>query len=295
MESELTRTRRKVHSVVYPIAEARCAQIVCQLQQGAARGRPDVATTGCAVARASDVLPPLTTNAWLRFDAIRRSFSIASPHSVLEIGAGEGAFATWIARNVDYLGVEQDDRSRALAQARLGRIKRGRVVASLVEAPERRSDMVCAFEVLEHVRDDATALAQWRSRLNVGGHVLLSVPAHADQFGPHDEIAGHYRRYDRDELITVIEKAGLTVVRLTSHGVGLGQMLEWVRNKVARRHDLAPTLEQRTAASGRLLQPHSAVTAVGCAVLAAPFRVLQAPFAQGDLGTGYVALARMSP
>jgi SAM-dependent methyltransferase len=234
-------------------------------------------------------------NAWLRFDGIRRGVSIASPLNVLEIGVGEGASATWIARRFDYVGVEQDDRSRAFAQARLGRVGRGRIVADLDDVPDARFDMVCAFEVLEHIADDVAALVEWRGRLNAGGHVLLSVPAHADQFGPHDEVAGHYRRYDRDELVAKLEKAGFAVVRLTSHGVGLGQVLEWGRNQLARRRELAPTVEQRTAASGRLLQPHSAVSLAACAALAAPFRVLQAPFASRDLGTGYVALARMLP
>jgi len=246
-------------------------------------------------ARESDVLPPFTTNAWLRFDGIRNGISLAAPESVLEIGAGGGASATWIARRFDYVGVEQDDRSRALAQARLGAVGRGRIVAGLDEVSGARFDLVCAFEVVEHIHDDVAALSEWRALLNAGGHVLLSVPAHADQFGPHDELAGHYRRYDRDELITVLEKAGFSLVRLTSHGAGLGQVLEWGRNQMARRREVAPTIEQRTAASGRLLQPHSAAILIGCAVLAAPFRVLQAPIASRDLGTGYVALARMSP
>jgi hypothetical protein len=75
----------------------------------------------------------------------------------------------------------------------------------------------------------------------------------------------------------------------------LGQVLERGRNQLARRRALASTLEQRTAASGRLFQPHSAAAAAACAALALPFRALQAPFASGDFGTGFVALARMSP
>lgn len=242
------------------------------------------------------MLPPLTTNAWLRFDAIRRALSTTDPHSLLEIGAGEGALATWLAGKVEYLGVEHDNKSRELAQARLSRGGPcGRIVAALEDAGEARFDMVCAFEVLEHIDDDVAALAEWRSHLNAGGHVLLSVPAHRDRFGAADELAGHYRRYDRDELVARLDTAGFAMVRLTSHGAGLGQVLERGRNQMARRRAIASTLEHRTAASGRLFQPHSTSAAAACAVLALAFRVLQAPFASGDFGTGYVALARMSP
>jgi SAM-dependent methyltransferase len=242
------------------------------------------------------VLPPLTTNAWLRFDAIRRAISTTGAHSVLEIGAGEGALATWLTGKVEYLGVEHDDTSRQLAKARLGRVGHGgRIVADLDDAGTARFDMVCAFEVLEHIDDDVAALTEWRAHLNPGGYVLLSVPAHGRRFGPADELAGHFRRYDSDELEARLDKAGFSMVRLTSHGAGLGQVLERGRNQLAQRRALASTLEQRTAASGRLFQPHSAVAAAACAALALPFRALQAPFASGDFGTGYVALARMSP
>ena len=241
-------------------------------------------------------LPEFTTNAWLRFDAIRRGIAIARPRTVLEIGAGEGAFAAWIAPRVDYLGIEHDDRSRAMAQTRLVRAGGGgRLVPSLDDVTATDFDVVCAFEVLEHIEDDARALAEWRARLRPGGHLLLSVPARAHRYGPFDEMVGHFRRYERDELRTRLAEVGLSTVRWTCHGAGLGQVLEAGRNLVARRRApaaAATTAAERTAASGRLLQPHSTVGVVACAALATPFRVIQAPFAGTDCGTGYVVVAR---
>ena len=38
-------------------------------------------------------------------------------------------------------------------------------------------DLVCAFEVLEHIEDDDAALTEWRARVRPGGRLLLSVPA----------------------------------------------------------------------------------------------------------------------
>jgi SAM-dependent methyltransferase len=239
------------------------------------------------------MLYPFTTNAWLRFDAIRHDLKLAHPRSLLEVGAGEGAFATWVSPRLEYRGVEQDDRSRALAQRRLDGARRGRLASDLGEISET-FDMVCAFEVLEHIENDVAALVDWRARLNPGGHILLSVPAHARRYGPHDELAGHFRRYDRAALTTTLERAGFVTRRLTSHGIGLGQVLEWARNQIARRQASGGTFEDRTAASGRLIQPHSGASALACAALAAPFRLVQAPFAGGDVGTGYVALARIS-
>ncbi len=88
-------------------------------------------------------------------------------------------------------------------------------------------------------------------------------------------------------------------MRLSSYGAGLGHVLQAGRNVLSRRllaerSDESETPEARTAGSGRLFQPRKVATAVACAAIALPGRVLQAPFAGTDLGTGYVVLARRS-
>jgi cyclopropane fatty-acyl-phospholipid synthase-like methyltransferase len=236
----------------------------------------------------------LSTNAWLRFDAIRRGMRTAQPQTVLEIGAGEGGLAVWMARRHDYTGIEPDAASRVRTRARLATVGRGRVVEDLSYVGDQQFDLVCAFEVLEHIADDVSALEAWRDSIQPRGWLLLSVPAHADQYGPHDELAGHYRRYERSDLAKRLESAGFDVVRTRSCGAGLGFVLQHFRDALARRGASDRSIEERTSASGRYLQPHAAITGLACAAIAAPFRLAQLPFAGTDIGTGYVVLARRS-
>jgi len=244
-------------------------------------------------------LPTLTTNAWLRFDEIRKGLRIAQPAAVLEIGAGEGGLGSWLARHYTYTGVELDDQSRAAAEARIAAEGHGTINARLADVADRDFDIVCAFEVLEHIEDDALALKQWREYLRPSGWLLLSVPAHQDHYGAADELVGHYRRYERETFRTRLENAGFDVVRFSSYGAGFGHVLQKVRNVLAARvlankGEEGDTPEERTSGSGRLFQPRRVATAVACATLAAPARLVQAPFAGSDLGTGYVVLARRS-
>jgi SAM-dependent methyltransferase len=244
-------------------------------------------------------LPTLTTNAWLRYDEIRKGLRIAQPTAVLEIGAGEGGLGSWLARHYTYTGVELDDQSRAAAEARIAADGRGTINAQLADVADRDFDIVCAFEVLEHIDDDALALKQWREYLRPSGWLLLSVPAHQDHYGAADELVGHYRRYERDTFRTRLENAGFDVVRFSSYGAGFGHVLQKVRNGLAARvlakkGEEGDTPEERTSGSGRLFQPRRVATAVACATVAAPARLVQAPFARTDLGTGYVVLARRS-
>jgi cyclopropane fatty-acyl-phospholipid synthase-like methyltransferase len=244
-------------------------------------------------------LPELTMSGWLRFDAIRRALTTAAPRTVLEFGAGQGALAVWLAARFGYIGVEPDDASRAVAQTRLAKAGSGRVMESADCVDDAAFDLVCAFEVLEHIEDDHAAIESWRTHLCSRGYLLLSVPAHSTRYGLSDEYVGHFRRYDRRDLVLTLEKVGFETVSWETYGAGLGQMIELVRNRVLSHRSATINLvtgnrDSRTAASGRLFQPRSEWRAVANYVAAAPSRAFQVPFRFTDVGIGYVLLARLS-
>jgi SAM-dependent methyltransferase len=238
--------------------------------------------------------PPLTFNAWLRWDIVQRRLSeLESVGSVLEVGAGEGALGSRLAGEYDYTGVEPDERSCKRAQARLAAIGRGRAVCGDLSSLERGEsfDLVCAFEVLEHIEDDAAALSEWRERLRPGGHLLLSVPAYQGQWGAGDVKAGHFRRYEPHGLQTTLRDAGFEVVAIDHYGFPLGNLLQAGRNLIARREAPPESVAAASAGSGRWLQPPEALEWATQA-FTWPFRQLQRPFIRRPLGTGLVALAR---
>lgn len=237
--------------------------------------------------------PPLSLHAWLRYDAAQRLLP-AGTRRVLEIGAGLGSFGLLLARRFDYVGLEPDPASFERASRRLA--GHGTVLDETAEsyAPDDPFDLVCAFEVLEHVEDDVAALTGWLRHLRPGGHVLLSVPVDRERFGPWDRRAGHYRRYDPEDIVTTMERAGLTSVETVVYGFPLGRALEAGRNVAARLHEKDGSMEELTASSGRQYQP-PAWTAAATRVASAPFRVLQRPFSGARLGTGIVARGRLAP
>lgn len=236
--------------------------------------------------------PPLSPSAWLRYDATRRLLPTDAKR-VLEVGCGLGSFGVLLAERYEYVGLEPDRTSFEMASERVGR--RGTVLNETAEAyqPAAPFDIVCAFEVLEHVDDDRGVLAGWVRHLRPGGYVLLSVPFDRDRFRTWDRKAGHYRRYDRSDLVETMESAGLGSVETAVYGFPLGSALEIGRNALARFDGDARTMDERTASSGRQIQPPPwAATATWLA--SAPFRIAQRPFSRSSLGTGVVARGRLT-
>jgi SAM-dependent methyltransferase len=73
-----------------------------------------------------------------------------------------------------------------------------------------------AFDVLEHVAEDETVIAQIALALQPGGILLATVPQHRALWSQQDVHAHHVRRYAARELRRKVEKAGFDVVRMTS-------------------------------------------------------------------------------
>jgi SAM-dependent methyltransferase len=239
-------------------------------------------------------LPPLTFNAWLRHDLVWDILDgLAGVRSVLEIGAGEGAMGARLARRFAYVGLELDHRSFVKAHARIAEPGLGRVLRGDLSAlgPDEVFDVVCAFEVLEHIEDDAAALREWRGRLRPEGWLLMSVPAFQRHYGAHDRKAGHYRRYDPDGVGDLLLSGGFAHPLIRTYGFPLGYLLQWTRNAIARLGATRGSEGELTSASGRWLQPPERLAEV-TRLVTAPFRLLQRRFVDRRLGTGLVVLAR---
>jgi cyclopropane fatty-acyl-phospholipid synthase-like methyltransferase len=238
--------------------------------------------------------PPLSIHAWLRYAAIEHLLAECRTQTVLEIGVGQGSVGVRLASRYDYIGIELDDTSFSTARTRFERngVDPSRLFhGGLEDVNGRRFDLVCAFEVLEHLEDEQSALTEWRAFIEPGGALLVSVPAGPHRFGAADEKAGHFRRYSRAGMEELLQANGFTDIRIVNYGFPAAYALEAARNVLARRElRKAHTQWERTLASGRWLQPPGWMAPL-TRWAAAPLVLLQRPFMQRDLGTGLVALA----
>jgi len=77
-------------------------------------------------------------------------------------------------------------------------------------------DVICAFDVIEHIDGDAQVLAQMLQACRPGGGIIITVPQHRWLWSSRDDFAHHKRRYRRRELEEKVKDAGFKVITTTS-------------------------------------------------------------------------------
>lgn len=87
----------------------------------------------------------------------------------------------------------------------------GMVLSPTDKLPKDFFDVVCAFEVLEHVRDDGALLKALHVSMRKGARLFISVPLFKKYWTEWDAVVGHYRRYSPVELEKSLVEAGFDV------------------------------------------------------------------------------------
>lgn len=136
---------------------------------------------------------------------------------VLEIGAGIGNLSLQLAPRATYLATDINPlHLRYLENLCYGRpylqTARLDLTDTAAFAPlAGRFDTVICLNVLEHVEEEAAAVANLAAALAPGGRAIVLVPQGRWLYCPLDAVLGHVKRYTATELRTVLERSGLEV------------------------------------------------------------------------------------
>lgn len=136
---------------------------------------------------------------------------------ILEVGCGTGGNLDMLNHFGEVCAFEMSESARQIAQKKTASqydIRSG-YCPHAIPFVEKTFDLICLFDVLEHIEEDTETLSALRSLLNKDGFIFLTVPAYQWMFGPHDVFLHHRRRYTRSQLSAVARSAGLKPVKLT--------------------------------------------------------------------------------
>ncbi len=148
-------------------------------------------------------------------EAVIRSLEMPANAAILEIGAGTGGNIAMLERFGRVTAVEMNETARAIAREKTGRTFLDGALPDDVPVQAESFDLICLFDVLEHVAEDEASLKALRRMLKPGGQVVLTVPAHQWMWSAHDVGLHHMRRYSRETLRRRILDAGFALDRLS--------------------------------------------------------------------------------
>ena len=157
-----------------------------------------------------------------------RQFLEALPHdrpvgrTLLDVGCGPGMLLAK-ARDVGYQALGLDVNLAALQQAetiyglRPDQLFRGTLEEWMGAHPEKKVEVITAFEVLEHLEDPARFLREVHTVLCPGGILALSVPnrerfflrRERSDFPPH-----HLTRWSSVTLCGALQRSGFDILRV---------------------------------------------------------------------------------
>ncbi|MDX6378190.1 MAG: hypothetical protein QOE98_2493, partial [Gaiellaceae bacterium] len=257
-----------------------------------------------------ELLRPDAALAWtpaprwlLRFHLLKKDLvgRLDRSRPVVELGYGSGAVLELLSdQGFKATGLDMSASASAIARARVARLPADRRPEVLVGGFEQLDGLrgeagaLLMFEVLEHVEDDVGLLREIHELLAPGGAILLSVPAHQDRFSRVDDMAGHFRRYDRDVLTARLREAGFEAEVFWCYGYPLANVLMRVRRMITPDQGAADASElvERSGESGNMIPMRRLVGAIVNETTMLPFSLLQRAFMRTDLGDGYLVLAR---
>lgn len=138
------------------------------------------------------------------------------PHArnMLEIGCGTGYVLRGVTQalpNLRTSGSEIFLEGLAFAAQRMPRADLFQMDARNIPYTDE-FDLIGAFDVIEHIQEDAQVLREIHRALKPNGGAVFTVPQHPALWSIQDERACHVRRYRRRELTGKLEQAGFQIV-----------------------------------------------------------------------------------
>jgi len=151
--------------------------------------------------------------------------------SILEVGCGTGNVLRYIERVCDpgkALGMDLFFEGLQYA--------RKRVACSLIQGDILHScfrkcfEVICLFDVLEHIENDEDILKRIHDITTVNGFLVITVPAYPSLWSSYDVVAHHVRRYTLSGLREKVIRSGYRIEYMTHFFTFLWPFIKLIRS-----------------------------------------------------------------
>jgi ubiquinone/menaquinone biosynthesis C-methylase UbiE len=139
---------------------------------------------------------------------IDREAKLSRGDTIVDCGAGTGELVRELKghydlQSISVIGIEYVEEARKLARERKGTEL---LEGSILDLPlkDATSQVTIALDVLEHVEDDKLAFSELLRVTKPDGIIIINVPAFMSLWSDWDVSLGHFRRYSKSSLQTML-------------------------------------------------------------------------------------------
>ena len=137
------------------------------------------------------------------------------PGIILDVGGGNGFVSLEIKNNGYEIALLEPSISGILNAKKRGLKKIICANFNEIDLYPNSIPAIGIFDVLEHIQNDYEFLNKIYKCLIPGGNLYVTVPAYNFLWSVEDNIAGHYRRYNLNQLKSVVKQIGLEIEYFT--------------------------------------------------------------------------------
>ena len=149
--------------------------------------------------------------------------------NILEVGCGTGGNIALLENYGNVTAVESNIKALEFATKKTKvRIYQGSLPDNM-PLNIGKFDLICLFDVLEHIDDDLKSVKYLFEQIVPGGRLIITVPAYQCLYGPHDISLHHKRRYSITRLINIMSMTGFKVQKISHFNSFLFPIIFFIR------------------------------------------------------------------
>ena len=131
---------------------------------------------------------------------------------VLDVGCGDGFISNELFKNIHVESVTGIDTNLSNEEVSSFNYLKNNVTYfnDYSGVKEKNYQLILLLDVIEHIEDDKRFLSEMATKYVAdNGYIVITAPAFQILFGSHDKFLRHHRRYNRKELVELVNLAKL--------------------------------------------------------------------------------------